>query len=100
MNLSQIPGFVGTSLVAFAYVPQIYHLIREHCSAGISVKAYALWFVASLLFLIHAAMIMDVVFIGVQCVNLAAICVIVICVKTYEKQACETHLVEHMKQIR
>src|SRR2546425_10421582 len=57
MNLPQILGFVGTGLVALAYIPQIYHLINEHCSAGISIKAYALWFLASVLFLIHAAMI-------------------------------------------
>jgi uncharacterized protein with PQ loop repeat len=96
MNISQLPGLIGTLLVALAYIPQVYHLIKEHCSAGVSVKAYSLWFIASLLFLIHAVTIMDVVFIGVQFVNLAAICIIVICVKTYEKQACESHRVEHI----
>ena len=96
MNISQLSGLTGTALVALAYIPQIHHLIKEHCSAGVSVKAYSLWFMASLLFLIHAAMITDVVFIGVQFVNLAAICIIVICVKTYEKQACESHLAEHI----
>ena len=98
MNLPQILGFVGTGLVAVAYIPQIHHLIKEHCSAGISINAYALWFLASVLFLIHAAMIMDAVFIAVQLVNLAAICIIVICAKRYEKQICEVHVAAHIKE--
>jgi len=36
MNPSQVLGFLGTGLVAMAYIPQIRHLIKEHCSAGIS----------------------------------------------------------------
>jgi uncharacterized protein with PQ loop repeat len=98
MNLAEILGFVGTGLVAVAYIPQIRHLIKEHCSAGISVKAYILWFMASVFFLIHAAMITDAVFIGVQLVNLGAICVIVTYSRRYEKQFCETHLALQLEQ--
>lgn len=98
MNLPQILGFVGTGLVAVAYIPQIHHLIKEHCSAGISIKAYALWFLASVFFLIHAAMIIDAVFIAVQVVNLLAIFVIVIYAKRYEKQICEMHLATHARE--
>lgn len=36
-------GYVGTALVIVAYLPQITHLIREKCSAGISFGAYAIW---------------------------------------------------------
>lgn len=88
----KLSGFIGTALVIIAYVPQIHHLIKEHCSAGISIRAYGLWFLASLLFLVHASMIRDAVFILVQVVNLVAICVIVICCRRYEKQMCLTHL--------
>lgn len=98
MNLAEILGFVGTGLVAVAYVPQIRHLIKEHCSAGISVKAYVLWFMASVFFFIHAAIITDAVFIGVQLVNLAATCIIVIYARRYEKQICETHLAMVVKE--
>jgi uncharacterized protein with PQ loop repeat len=94
IDLSQMLGFLGTGIVAAAYIPQIHHLVREHCSAGISINAYALWCVASILFLIHAAMIRDVVFVFVQTVNLMAILAIVICVKKYERQTCLTHLHE------
>lgn len=94
MDVSQILGLLGTVLVAAAYVPQIHHLLKEHCSAGISIRAYALWFLASALFLTHATMIMDVVFIGVQLINLVAICIIVCYAKRYERQICESHLHE------
>jgi hypothetical protein len=40
--------------------------------------AYALWWIASILFLIHAAMIRDVVFVFAQIVNPAAIVAIAI----------------------
>lgn len=97
MNLSQLLGFMGTGLVAIAYIPQIHHLIKEHCSAGISLKAYALWFLASLLFLIHATMIRDLVFIVVQVVNLFAIGIIAIFAKRYEKDVCRIHLESYRK---
>ena len=97
MKLSQIMGFTGTGIVAAAYIPQIRHLIKEHCSAGISIRAYGLWFLASVLFLVHASMIKDIVFVFVQVVNFAAICAIVIYCKRYENQMCLTHL-KNLKQ--
>jgi uncharacterized protein with PQ loop repeat len=72
MTTSQILGFVGTALVIGGYIPQIVHLVKERCTAGISIPAFSLWCVASLLFLLHAAVIQDTVFVGVQCVNLVA----------------------------
>ncbi len=91
MSLSQLLGFLGTAIVAVAYIPQIHHLVKEHCSAGISMNAYALWCVASIFFLIHGAMIRDVAFVFVQVVNLIAI---LICVKKYGRQMCLVHLRE------
>ena len=70
MTTSQIFGFVGTGLVIVGYIPQVVHLIKERCTAGISLAAFSLWCAASLLFLIHAAVIRDAVFVGVQTVNL------------------------------
>lgn len=92
MALSQLLGFLGTGVVAAAYIPQIHHLVKEHCSAGISMNAYVLWCGAAIFFLIHAAMIRDVVFIFAQIINLTAIVAIVICVKKFERQMCLTHL--------
>jgi uncharacterized protein with PQ loop repeat len=85
-------GFSGTGMVAVAYIPQIQHLIKEHCSAGISIRAYGLWFLASVLFLVHASMIRDIVFVFVQVVNFAAISTILIYCKRFENQMCLTHL--------
>lgn len=95
MNVPEILGFIGTGLVAVAYVPQILHLHKEHCSAGISVKAYSLWCAASALFLAHAVMIRDTVFILVQLINLVAIAVITVLVRRYERHICSTHLQTH-----
>lgn len=91
MTTSQIFGAVGTGLVIVGYIPQILHLVKERCTAGISVPAFALWCLASLLFLIHATMIRDAVFVGVQVVNLVAGGVIVGFCKRYEGEVCPSH---------
>jgi uncharacterized protein with PQ loop repeat len=84
-------GFAGTCIVAAAYIPQIRHLIKEHCSAGISIRAYSLWFLAALFFLAYAGMIGDIVFFIAQVLNLAATCAIVIYAKRYENKVCNLH---------
>ena len=91
MNVSQLVGLVGTGLVIVGYVPQINHLIKERCTAGLSLPAFAVWSLASLLFLIHAALIRDVVFVGVQVVNLVAGGVILALCKRYDGQVCAYH---------
>ena len=91
MTISQILGIVATGLVIGGYVPQIVHLVKERCTAGISISAFALWCLASLLFLIHAAMIEDAVFVGVQTVNLVAGGLIVGFCRKYEGEVCPFH---------
>ena len=88
---SQIFGFVGTGLVIVGYIPQIVHLIKERFTAGISIPAFSLWCVASLLFVIHAATIHDPVFVVLQAVNLLAGGIIVGFSKKYEGQVCPFH---------
>jgi uncharacterized protein with PQ loop repeat len=91
MTMSQMLGAVATGLVIAGYVPQIVHLIRERCPAGISLLAFSVWCLASLLFLVHAAMIGDAVFITVQAVNLVAGALIVWFSKKYEGEVCPFH---------
>jgi uncharacterized protein with PQ loop repeat len=91
MISSQALGFAGTALVIGGYVPQIVHLIRQRCTAGMSLPAFSLWCVASLFFLIHAVMIRDAVFMGVQTVNLIAGALIVGFCKRYEGRVCDYH---------
>jgi uncharacterized protein with PQ loop repeat len=92
VNVSQLVGLAGTGLVIAGYVPQINHLIKERCTAGLSLPAFAVWSLASLLFLIHAALIRDLVFVGVQIVNLVAGSVIVAFCKRYDGHVCAYHL--------
>ena len=91
MTTSQVLGFAGTGLVIVGYIPQIVHLIKERCTAGISILAFSLWCSASLLFLIHATMIGDAVFVGVQVVNLVAGGLIVWFCKRYRGHVCPFH---------
>jgi hypothetical protein len=39
----EIIGIVGIAISMAAYVPQVVHLAREHCSAGVSSRAWTMW---------------------------------------------------------
>ena len=65
--------------------------VPERCSAGISVRAYALWIGGSLLFLGHATNIRDPVFTLVQVVNVLSLFTIVVLARRYSGQICELH---------
>ncbi len=91
MNFSEILGYAGTALVIIAYAPQINHLIKEQCSAGISLRAYYLWSLASAFFLIHSLMIWDMVFIVVQIVNLILGGLVIFFTKKLHGQVCLSH---------
>jgi uncharacterized protein with PQ loop repeat len=93
MILIEMIGFIGSGLVIWAYVPQITHLVQEHCSAGVSRKAYVLWFIAALFLLAHAIMIHDIVFIFLQAVNSLLTLVILIFANLYKDGVCPTHAV-------
>jgi len=84
-------GFIGTALVIIAYMPQIGHLISKQCSAGISLKAYGIWFLSSLLLFTHAFSIRDPVFIALQSYQLGATSVILLFAKKYENGVCPIH---------
>jgi len=66
-------GFASAIIVATGYLPQILHLAKEHCSAGISIRAWFLWLVSSVLILLYALDALDVVLITIQSVNLMAV---------------------------
>ena len=90
-NLQSVIGYVGTALVIGAYAPQIWHLWTEHCSAGISERAYALWVLASAVFLGHSVIIGDAVFMVTQLVNIVALAIILVLVRRFRKQICAAH---------
>jgi uncharacterized protein with PQ loop repeat len=89
--MSEGLGLAATGLVIAGYVPQVGHLITERCTAGISVPAFLVWCVASTLFLAHAALIDDPVFVVAQAVNLAAGVVIVVFGKRFQGHRCQFH---------
>jgi uncharacterized protein with PQ loop repeat len=90
-NLLSLLGYIGTGLVVGAYAPQISHLWTEHCSAGISEGAYALWALASALFLGHSIVIGDTVFMVTQLVNLVALAIILVLARRFRDQICAAH---------
>jgi len=57
LTATEIAGFVGAGLAGAAYVPQISHLIRARCSAGISRLAFGVWLLSSLLITARAVAI-------------------------------------------
>jgi uncharacterized protein with PQ loop repeat len=89
--MSELIGLSGASLAGYAYVPQITHLIREQCSAGISRRAFALWFIASILMTIHAVLLPAVVFIVLGVVQLGAISTILVYSARYRGLVCPLH---------
>jgi hypothetical protein len=66
-------------------------LIKEHCSAGISDKAYALWFTASILIFIKAVADVSVVFMVLGLVQIGATATVLFFSKKYQGQVCPAH---------
>ena len=84
-------GYAGTALIMAGYVPQIFHLAVMRCSDGISLRAYALWSVASLLLVIHAISIEALVFIALTGSQFGATLVIACLAWSYKDRRCEKH---------
>ncbi len=93
MDVFQISGMAGTGINAAAYLPQITHLAREHCSAGVSTKAWSLWLLVSALIVSHAFHVFDLVFVTLQTVNIVAIVLILVLARRYRAMACPLHRV-------
>lgn len=91
MTVSEVIGFSGAAIAAGAYAPQITHLIGERCSAGISIRAFVLWLVASMLVTVHALTIVDPVFIVLGVVQVAATGVILFFGHEYRYMVCALH---------
>ena len=84
-------GLIGTTLVIIAYLPQILHLVKGQCSAGISLKAYVIWLASSLLLFAHAFSIKDPVFIALQSYQFGATSTIVFFAYRYKDSLCALH---------
>ena len=92
LRATELAGFIGAGLAGAAYVPQIAHLIRAHCSAGISRLAFGVWLAASLLVTTHAIAIRAAVFVALGAIQLAATALVLIYATNYEQSYCAIHL--------
>src|SRR4051812_20391070 len=87
-------GMIGALIAGYAYLPQIRHLIKERCSAGISRTAFALWFVSSTLVTINAVYIHSVTFIVLGAIQITSTGLIFIYSTRYKNMVCPFHAVK------
>jgi lipid-A-disaccharide synthase-like uncharacterized protein len=84
-------GIAGIAIAMLAYVPQVVHLGREHCSAGVSRRAWVMWLVSSVLvgsLAIHRG---DLVFILLQVSSMTSAAVILFLAYRYRGMVCAYH---------
>jgi lipid-A-disaccharide synthase-like uncharacterized protein len=87
----EILGIAGIAISMLAYVPQVVHLGREHCSAGVSRRAWAMWVASSLLIGALALHRRDPVFILLQVSTLASAAIILFLAYRYRGMVCALH---------
>ena len=92
LTVTEIAGFAGAGLAGAAYVPQISHLIRARCSAGISRLAFEAWLLASVLTTVRAIAIHAGVFIVLGGIQIVATALIMVCAARYRDRPCPVHL--------
>jgi hypothetical protein len=92
LRVTELAGFIGAGLAGAAYVPQIWHLTRERCSAGLSRVAFAVWLAASLLVTSHAIATGDTVFMALGAIQLTATGLILVYATKYSHSYCASHL--------
>lgn len=90
MYIPKIIGLFGAILAGIAYLPQIIHLIKEHCSAGISQKAFIIWFIAAVAVSVEAISIQSPVFITLSFIQITATLIIIFFSYRY-RGACPSH---------
>jgi hypothetical protein len=91
MTATEVGGFVGAGLAGAAYVPQISHLIRARCSAGISRLAFGVWLLSSLLITARAVAIGAGVFIVLGAIQIVATALIMVLAARYKDTPCPSH---------
>lgn len=90
-DLFQWLGFAGIALSCLAYLPQVVHVVKEHCAAGVSVRAWTMWLVAGLLLGARAVRKGDTVFSVLQAVNVVAAGTIAALGQRYRCGRCSAH---------
>jgi lipid-A-disaccharide synthase-like uncharacterized protein len=81
----------GIAISLLAYLPQVVHLAKEHCSAGVSRRAWAMWLLSSALIGALALHRRDLVFILLQISSLTSAAIILSLAHRYRGMVCEAH---------
>jgi hypothetical protein len=92
LTVTEIAGFAGAGLAGAAYVPQIAHMVRARCSAGVSRLAFEVWLLASVLTTASAIAIHAGVFIVLGGIQIVATALIMLCAARYKDTPCPVHL--------
>jgi lipid-A-disaccharide synthase-like uncharacterized protein len=87
----ELLGFAGIAIGVSAYIPQVVHLVREQCSAGVSGGAWAMWLTSSMLIGALALHRRDPVFIALQASSLSSTAAILLLAYRYRGMLCESH---------
>ena len=96
----ELVGVLGILISVLAYLPQVIHLAREHCSAGVSGRAWAMWLVSSVMIGALAVHRHDPVFMLLQVSTLSSAAVIVFLARRYRGMICATHAAECEAAVR
>jgi lipid-A-disaccharide synthase-like uncharacterized protein len=94
----ELLGITGIAISVAAYLPQVVHLAREHCSAGVSRRAWTMWLASSVLVGALAVHRGDSVFILLQASSLTSAAAILFLARRYRGMLCATH--EHLTPSR
>ena len=88
MTITEVAGFAGAGLAGAAYVPQISHMVRARCSAGISRLAFEAWLLASVLTTARAVAIGAAVFVVLGGIQIVATTLIMLYAARYKDTPC------------
>jgi uncharacterized protein with PQ loop repeat len=96
----ELIGLAGIVISVLAYLPQVIHLARQHCSAGVSGRAWSMWLASSIMIGALALHRHDPVFVLLQVSTLLSAAVIVVLVHRYRGLVCETHALAALETAR
>ncbi len=92
MEFPQALGYLGGVIAGVAYVPQINHLISEKCTAGLSVRAFSMWALASFLVFVSALAAGVMVFVFLSFIQLVASTIIIVFTIKFQGEYCPIHI--------
>jgi uncharacterized protein with PQ loop repeat len=85
-------GMAGIALSVIAYLPQMTHLAKEQCSAGVSIRAWRMWLASSILIGSLAVYRNDYVLIALAASSFGSSAIILFLAHRYWGMRCATHL--------